>query len=92
MIVKEILYEDSKREDHRIVINGKTVELSVRKEFGQAVFEMWNNKVFLEPHEQHYLIDEMQTISVDFLSRRAFGAFSPSKKKSLKLQKYGSKI
>jgi type IV secretory pathway protease TraF len=92
MINKEILYEDAKREDHRVVINGKIVEFSVKKESGQAVFELSDNKVSLEPHEQHYLIDEMHSISIDFLSRRAFGAFSPAKKKPLKLQTHGSKI
>lgn len=84
MITKEIFYEDAQREDHRIAINGKIVELSVRKESGQAVFEMGNSKVSLEPHEQHYLLDQMQTISIDFLARRAFGQFSPFNKKSLK--------
>lgn len=84
MITKEIVYEDKKREDYRIVINGKVVELSVKKENGQAVFELGDAKAALEPHEQHYLIDEMHSISVDFLARRVFGTFVPSGKKSQK--------
>lgn len=84
MITKEIFYEDALREDYRIAINEKVVELSVRKECGQAVFEMGNCNSPLEPHEQHLLMDEMRTISIDFLARRAFGQFSLSKKKSIK--------
>jgi exonuclease III len=81
MIKKELVYEDRKREDYRIVINGKVVELGVKKENGQAVFELGDTKTALEPHEQHYLIDEMRTISIDFLSRRVFGTYVPSGKK-----------
>lgn len=81
MIHTELLHEDRHREEHLLDINGKKIELIVKKEDGQAIFEFKETSAELAPHEQNYLIAEMETISTDFLSRRIFGTFVPREKK-----------
>ena len=81
MIHTELLHEDKHREEHRLNINGKPVELIVKKEDGQAIFEFKDGSAELAPHEQNYLMLEMEAISTDFLSRRVFGTYVPREKK-----------
>jgi hypothetical protein len=81
MVHTELLHEDKLREEHRLNINGKKIELIVKKEDGQAIFEFKDGSAELAPHEQNYLMSEMEAISTDFLSRRIFGTFVPREKK-----------
>ena len=79
MIRTELIREERALEEHRLDINGKVFDLIIRKEQGTAVFEFRDSHVVLEPHEQAYLMDEMQGLQVDFLARRVFGTFVPKK-------------
>jgi hypothetical protein len=85
MIRVEMIRETRDSEEHRVLVNSKSFELTIEKSPEGPVFRFHDEGIQLEPHEQIAVLAEIQQISVDFSARRVFGTFVPaSTRKSFK--------